>query len=196
MLFSAAVVALALLFIGGSLIYPYIIPKLSQGRAVKRLIKDAKSMGYKHKKFYKNIFAVRNLSYKYDVVIYNETDAYAIKLWNSKHASSALVLTDGGRVFERRLAVPVMDTSKNKSAQIKERAKGVPKTRLPKRFSKKEGIREILLVYPSYSEIVYEGKAGKVSLNVGDELFDKELFSPTEFAAELRCAVKDKANVI
>lgn len=196
MLFSAAVVALALLFIGGALIYPYIIPKLSQGRAVKRLIKDAKSMGYKHKKFYKNIFAVRNLSYKYDVVIYNETDAYAIKLWNSKHASSVLVLTDGGRVFERRLAVPVMDTSKNKSAQIKERAKGVPKTRLPKRFLKKDGIREILLVYPSYSGIVYEGKAGKVSLNVGDELFDKELFSPTEFAAELRCAVKDKSNVI
>ena len=196
MLFSAAVVALALLFIGGALIYPYIIPKLSQRRAVKRLIKDAKSMGYKHKKFYKNIFAVRNLSYKYDVVIYNETDTYAIKLWNAKHSSSVLVLTDGGKVFERRRALPVMDTSKNKGAQIKERAKGVSKTRLPKRFSKKEGIREILLVYPSYSGIVYEGKAGKVSLNVGDELFDKELFSPAEFAAELRYAIDDKSNVI
>ena len=196
MLFSAAVVALALLFIGISLVYPFVVPKLSQGRAVKRLIKDAKSMGYKHRKFYKNIFAVRNLSYKYDVIIYNESNTYAIKLWNAKHASSVLVLTDGGRVFERRRALPVMDASKNRGAQIKGRAKGVPKTRLPKRFLKSEGVREILLVYPSYSGIVYEGKAGKVSLGIGDELFDKELFSPAEFAVELRYAVESRSNIV
>ena len=196
MLFSAAVVALALVFTVGAIIYPFVIPKLSQGRAVKRLLSDATSMGYKHRKFYKNIFTVRNLSYKYDMVIYNESSMYAVKLWNAKHTSAVLVLTDGGKVFERRRALPVMDTSKSRGVQIKEKAKGVPKTRLPKRFLQNDGIREILLVYPSYSGIVYEGKAGKVSLNVGDELFDKELFSPAEFAAHLRAAAESKASDI
>ena len=89
-----------------------------------------------------------------------------------------------------------MDTSKNRGEQIKGRAKAVPKTRLPKRILKNNSVREILLVYPSYRGIVYEGKAGRISLNVGDELFDKELFSLAEFVAELKDSAKSRSDGI
>ena len=188
MLFSAAVVALALVFICVAFIYPYVCSKLLQRRAVRRLLKDASAEGYKYRKFYKNIFTVRNLSYKYDLLIYRDDKVYAVKLWGAKHILSTLVLTDGGRVFERRRAVPVVDTSKGSAAHITERAHSVPKTRLPKKYAKNENVKEILLICPSYKNIVYEGKGGRVTLNTGDELFDKELYSPSAFSAELTCS--------
>ncbi|MBE6667553.1 MAG: hypothetical protein E7607_04490 [Ruminococcaceae bacterium] len=185
MLFSVVVVALALAFTGGVFIYPFVCSKLSQRKAVKRLLKDAESMGYKHRKFYKNIFTVRNLSYKYDMLLYNEDKTYAVKLWNAKHILSTLVLTDGGTVFERRKTVPVIDTSRANELQLRGRAGKVPKTRLPKKYAKNENLKEVLLVYPPYKEIIYEGRGGRIILNTGDELFDKELLSPSAFAAEL-----------
>ena len=118
MLFSATVVALALAFIGGAFIYPFVRSKLSQRRAVKMLLKDAVSMGYKYKKFYKNIFSVRNLSYRYDLLVYSDKTTYAVKLWGAKHIMSDLILTDGGRVLERRKASPVMNMSKGGNAHI------------------------------------------------------------------------------
>ena len=193
MLFSAAVVALALVFISGALIYPFICSKLSQRSAVGRLLKDASSLGYKHRKFYKNIFAVRNLSYKYDILIYNDSKTYAVKLWNAKHISSTLVLTDSGKVLERRKAVPVIDTSKGNDTQITGRAQSVLKTRLPKKYLKNENIKEILLIYPSYKSIIYEGKSGRIALNTGDELFDKEIYSPSALSAELRCDAEKRS---
>ena len=188
MIFSIAMFAIALIFIFGACMYPFVQRKLLQGKMLRELLGSALLCGYKCRKNYKNIFFVRNRSSSYDLLIYNEKRLYAVKLWTAAFSSSSLVLTDGGRVHERRIAIPVFDITRKdgKERYINGFKHTVPKTRLAPKFRRGREVEEILLIYPSYRSILFEGERRRVLLEVGDELFDKLVYSPSLLVKRLK----------
>ncbi len=190
MTYSVIIISAAVCLLAGSCLYPYISGMLLKARMLKSLRVKARAAGFRYRRFYKNIFFVRNRSPKFDMVIYNEKKLYAVKLWSSYFLHNKLCVTKQGRVFESRRTRPVFQTTDKKYVPIKGFLHSVPKTRLARKYCKSREVERILLIYPSYEAIaVYDGKR-EVALGTGDELFDKTLYSPSAFISLLEADKK------
>lgn len=181
MAYSIIIISLALCLIFGALLYPYVSAILLRARMLKTLRERARAYGFKYRRFYKNSFLVRNRSPKFDMVIYNEKKLYAVKLWSSYFVHNKLCVTKRGRMFERRQTRPVFQMTDKKYIFMNTPRLSVPKTRLPKKYTRGREVERILLIYPSYETVgVYDGKS-EIKLRTGDELFGKILYSPSAF---------------
>ena len=188
MTFKYVIVCLSVLLPTAALLYPYVSGVWLRWRMISELRKKAEKNGFKYRRFYKNIFLIRNRSSKYDLVIYNDERLYAVKLWSSYFLRSELEVGRNGKVRERRAVPPVFSVlSGGRGARgLMGPAHSVARTYLPRKYTKSERrIENILLIYPSYNKIsVYDGVERSV-LGTGDELFGKKIFSPSAFFCEI-----------
>ncbi len=197
MVIKIIIIAAALLLPLLAIAYPYVWGIVLKAQMLKKLRQHARAKGFKYRRFYKNIFFVRNLSGRYDMVIYNDRKLYAVKLWSSYYTRSNLVLTKEGRIYELRESRPTFDTSeKGHSVKyIKGFTHSVPRTRLPKKYTKSQRqIENVLLIYPSYKGIFYIDGKKKIPLGTSDEIFDKRIYSPSAFTDELTLNGIDATN--
>ena len=186
MAYSIIIITVAVCLIIGALLYPYVSAILLRARMLRTLRERARAYGFKYRRFYKNIFFVRNRSPKFDFIVYNEKKLYAVKLWSSYFVHNKLCVTKRGRMFERRQTRPVFQMTDKKYTFINTPRLSVPKTRLAKKYLRGREVERILLVYPSYETVaVYDGK-NEIKLRTGDELFGKLLYSPSAFRELLR----------
>lgn len=186
MVWSVIVVSVALIFLVGAWVYPYINAVILKAKMVNKLLKTVGKKGFRYRRSFRNIFFTRNLSRKYDIIIYNEKKLYAIKLWSSYFAYCDLVITRGGRIREERRTRAVFNMGGKDTFHINSPAVRVPKLKLHKKFTTGREVERILLIYPSYENIRAESGRGYVTLKTGDTLFDKTIYSPSAFAKKLK----------
>ncbi len=185
MAYSIIIISMAVCLLAGALLYPYVSGMILKARMLKVLREKARGAGFKYRRFYKNLFLVRNRSSNYDMIIYNDKRLYAVKLWSSYFLHSKLCVTSRGRVFEKRRIRPVFQLTDKKYIYMRGFRRSVPKTRLAKRYLKNREAERILLIYPSYEGIAVYDRGREVPLRTGDELFGKLLYSPSAFMSLL-----------
>ena len=186
MVFDVIAVATVILLLVGAWVYPYVSAVILKAKMVNKLIKMADKEGFRYRRSFRSIFFTRNLSRKYDMLIYNEKKLYAVKLWSSYFAYCDLVLTRAGRIREERRSRGVFRIGQRDVLYIKSPSMRVPKLRLQKKFLSGREIERVLLVYPSYENIRAESGRGYVTLKTGDMIFDKTLYSPSAFVKRLK----------
>ena len=192
MAYSIIVIIASVLLIAAAVIYPYAEGMTLKARMLKRLRVEARGAGFKYRRFYKNIFLVRNRGAHYDLIIYDEKRLFAVKLWSSYFQGSALAVTEKGRVIERRRTRPVFKLRERSADFVLLSPKGVRPTKIGKRFTLGREVERVLLVYPSYEKIIAKQGAGEVELKSGDTLFSKTLYSPSAFLKRLKsCAAEN-----
>lgn len=179
-----------------ALTYPYVEGTVLRILMIERLRSELRASGYKCRRFYKNPIFLRNRSPRYDMVVYNETNLYAVKLWSSYFMRNELIIRRDGRVCEQRDVRDVFDIGEGKggSGRIRGFFHSVPRTRLPKKYTRGREIENVLLIYPSYKSIAYVDGGKKVTLGTGDELFEKTLYSPSSFISALKKASFDSCD--
>ncbi len=186
MIYSVIVITLAVLLLVGAWVYPYVTAIMMKARMLKSLRVTARGAGFRYRRSYKNIFFVRNLSRKYDMIIYNEEKLYAVKLWTSYFSYNTLVVTKEGKIREQRRTRPVFQMNGSNTVYTKGFLRRVPRTGLHKKYKKGREVEQILLIYPSYESIRAESGRGYIKLKTGDELFGKIIYSPSAFMTRLR----------
>ena len=193
MAFSVVMIVVAVLFLAGCAAYPYINALYLKARMQRRLVMAVSQEGYRYRRSFRSIFLTRNLSRKYDMIIYSEKKLYAIKLWSSYFSYNDLVLTRGGRVREERRTRGVFNMGGRNNVYIKGFEHRVPRIKLNRKYTTGREVERVLLVYPSYENIRAHTGVGYVSLKTGDELFDKILYSPSAFVKRLKSESQSKA---
>ena len=186
MTYSVIVVTLTVLLLVAAWVYPYVTAIMAKARMLKALRVAARSAGFKYRRSYKNIFLVRNLSRKFDMIIYNDKKLYAIKLWSSYFAYNTLVITQRGRIREERRTRPVFITGDLTTVYAKGVERRVPKTSLYKKYMKGREVERVMLVYPSYEAIKAETPRGTVKLKTGDGIFGNTVYSPSVLMRRIR----------
>lgn len=184
--YSIIVIIVSVFLIAFAFAYPYAEGILLKARMLKRLRQEARDAGYKYRRFYKNIFLVRNRSSRYDLIIYDEKTLYAVKLWSSYFRGSSLVLTEMGRVIERRKTRPVFKLKERSADFVLKRPQTVSPTRISKKYTVGRDVVRVLLIYPSYEKIIAKRGAGEIILGSGDQLFSKTIYSPSAFLKRLK----------
>ena len=186
MAYSIIVIIVSLLLIVSAVVYPYAEGITLKARMLKRLRVEAREAGFKYRRFYKNIFLVRNRGSHYDLIIYDDTRLFAVKLWSSYFQGSTLAVTEKGRVIERRRTRPVFKLRARSSDFVLLSPRAVRPTRIGRRYTVGREVERVLLIYPSYERIIAKKGAGEVELNSGDSLFSKTVYSPSAFLKHLK----------
>lgn len=186
MTYSVIINTLAILLLIGAWVYPYITAAILRAIMIRRLTSDLRAEGFKYRRSFRSALLTRNLSRRYDMIIYDEKRLYAVKLWSSYFAYNHLVVTKKGRLKEERRTRPVFCMNGRDTVYAAGRLYRVPKIRLHKKYAKGREVESVLLIYPSYESIRAENNGGFVSLRTGDELFGKTIYSPSAFAARLK----------
>ena len=172
-------VIVVLLLLLAALIYPYASVFFARLRMLRQLLVVARTNGYRVDGSLPGMLMARNRSDRYELLLVREDAVIAVKLWSATHRSDSLVLTDHGRVVLCRSGRTPIETGKSRSSLRRtSHPHAVPRTRLPKSYAERHDVVRVLLVYPSYREIVLMGKDRRL-LRSGDAIFDKQLHSPS-----------------
>ena len=185
----ALLVIVLLLFTLG---YPYLSAMLARYRMLRQLKKTCGECGFRLRPLRRGTFVIRNRGNRYDFLIENKTQALAVKLWSAYRKGSVLVVTDRGRVFERRYAPILMDVRRNaRASKMEGRRQAVRRTQSPISPKDPRPLTKLLLVYPSYREVLRQTGEGELPLSSGDVIFDKRLVSPSALERLLREQASD-----
>ena len=169
---------LAILLLAAALCYPYLSAAISKYRMLRRLAGISRSLGFRFR--HKGMACLsRNRGRQYDLLIENERRIYAVKLWSSYRNGTTLLLGKQGRVREQRRVVEPLSVGRKKPYEHRSFALAVPRTRLTLRKNEKRSVTRILLVYPSYREILAKKEGRVTRLSSGDPIFDKLLYTPS-----------------
>ena len=182
MIVDILLLAVVVAAVAGAYLYPFVSGMVLMAHSLKGIRERARALGYGYKRFYKNIFLVRNRAQRYDLMIYDKEKIYAVKLWSSYFIRSRLVVTERGGVFEQRQTMPVFCTEQNGGSPriMSSRIVGVPRTKEIKNKTGRQ-LQNVLLIYPSYREMVVRAGKKEVAIESGDSLFDKVVYSPSAF---------------
>ena len=183
-------VIIVLFLLLAALSYPYASVLFARFRMLRHLLDTAKANGYRADGSFWGMLTARNRSDRYELLLVREDSLIAVKLWAAYRRSDSLLVTERGHVVLCRSGRTPMDTGSGtgKSGMRRfARPKSVPRTRLPKKYAERSEIVRILLVYPSYREIVKQSKNDRRAIVSGDMIFDKQLHSPSSLESFLSC---------
>ncbi len=183
-------VIIVLFLLVAALSYPYASVLFARFRMLRHLFVVAKKNGYRADGSFWGMLTARNRCDRYELLLVREDRLVAVKLWAAYRRSDSLLVTERGRAVICRSGRTPMDTGggKRKSGLRRfTRPKSVPRTRLPKKYAERSDIVRILLVYPSYREIVRLSKTDRRTIVSGDMIFDKQLHSPSSLESFLSC---------
>ena len=187
-------IVVILLFLA-ALGYPYWWSAILRYRMLRRLGQTCRAHGYRLRSLRGTLLFVRNRGQKYDFLIENKEQVFAVKLWSAYRRDSALVITRNLRIFERRYAPILLDVRRDaKAARSEGRARVVPRTKLSLSAKDSRKLTRVLLVYPSYSAILRQETAGERRLRSGDLVFDKQLHTPSSLEGLLNREPQETVN--
>ena len=178
-------IVLVILLLIAALSYPYLSAAIAKYRMLRRLARVSRSLGFRFR-HRGSLSLSRNRGRRYDLLIETERRIYAVKLWSAYRNGSVLLLGERGRVREQRRIHEPLAVRRKKPQYHRSLALAVPRTRLMLRKTEKRPVTRILLVYPSYREILVKKRDQILRLSSGDPIFDKLLYSPSAFEKLLR----------
>ena len=87
---------------------------------IKRLTADLKAEGFKYRRSFRSALLTRNLSRRYDMIIYDDKRLYAVKLWSSYFAYNHLVVTKSAPGVTFDAGVVLMETAQAVEAVLEQ----------------------------------------------------------------------------
>ncbi len=185
---------LIIAIIAAVILYPYIAVAIYRYKAIAHLRLRSRHIGGRMRVLRKLAFFAGNRSSKYDLLVEKDGTLYAVKFWSCAHKNTDLRIYSDGRVGEERTHKEPMDP-KGRAGEdriVKYRARYVNKTEYNFKIPKGKRIINILLLYPSYRNVILEHNGEEQILHSGDVLFDKIILTPFAFGKML--ADTDKKN--
>ena len=159
---------------------PFIVFISKRSKMLKRICFVAKSNGYKVRYLHRFVAAARNCSNKYDILIENKSEAFAIKLWSARSTKGTLVINEGGKCYELNYVADPFGEQSGKRAVKATRTFSVPLTLQNFKLPSDKQITYILLCYTMYRQIVIVDKDKRAAVEVGDRIFGKIFCSPAK----------------
>ena len=180
-------VLLVILLLALAVGYPYLSAVFLRSRMLRRLERTCRDCGFRFRPLRSFFWFVRNRGGRYDLIIENKTQVFAVKLWSAYRRDGILVITEKGRVFVRRYAPILLDVRRDaKEARADSRQRPVCRTVTPLSEKDRRPLTKILLVYPSYRAILRQDKGEELPLKSGDVAFDKTILTPSALEKLLR----------
>ncbi len=163
-------------------LYPYLSVAVCRYKAISNLRSKLRRVGGRMRVLRRFAFASSNRSAKYDLLVEKDSVLYAVKFWSCSHRNTELRIYSDGRVAEERsLPSPITPKGPVKARTVSYRAKYVPKTEYNFKNSNGKKIINVILVYPSYKNIILDKDGEKRILHSGDLFFDKVILTPLAF---------------
>ncbi|MBE6549970.1 MAG: hypothetical protein E7670_06035 [Ruminococcaceae bacterium] len=178
--------------IAAVVLYPYISVAVCRYRAISNLRSKLRRVGGRMRVLRRFAFASSNRSAKYDLLVEKDSILYAVKFWSCTHKNTTLRIYSDGRVCEERmLGAPITPKGERKERAISYRAKYVPKTEYNFKNLNDKKIINVILVYPSYKNIILDKGGEERVLHSGDLFFDKVILTPLAFGRILSQKTED-----
>ena len=173
---------LLIALIAAVVLYPYISVAVCRYKAISNLRSKLRRVGGRMRVLRSFAFASSNRSSKYDLLVEKDSVLYAIKFWSCTHKNTNLRIRSDGSVCEERiLSAPITPKGPRKERTVSYRAKYVPKTEYNFKNLNDKKIINVILVYPSYKNIILDREGEESVLHSGDLFFDKIILTPLAF---------------
>jgi hypothetical protein len=177
--------------IAAVVLYPYISVAICRYKAIANLRSKLRRVGGRMRVLRRFAFASANRSVKYDLLVEKDSVIYAVKFWSCSHRNTDLRIYSDGRVAEERtFTAPITPRGPVKARSVGYRAKYVPKTEYNFKNSNGKKIINVILVYPSYKNIILDKEGEEQVLHSGDLFFDKVILTPLSFGRILSKSAK------
>ena len=166
------------------IIYPYIAVAIYRYKAIAQLRVKLRQIGGRMRVLRTIAFISANRSSKYDLLVEKNEKLYAVKLWSCAHKNSDLRIYSDGRVGEERThKAPMIPKERvgDRSKTARYSARQVNKTLYNFKTPNSKKIINVLLVYPSYRNVILERNGEEKMLQSGDVFFDKIMLTPYAF---------------
>lgn len=168
--------------IAAVLLYPYISVAVCRYRAIADLRSKLRRVGGRMRVLRRFAFVSSNRSAKYDLLVEKEGVLYAVKFWSCSRRNTVLRIYSDGRVAEERsFTAPITPKGDIRSRTVSYSARYVPKTEYNFKNPKCKKIINVILVYPSYKNIILDNAGDERVLHSGDVFFDKVILTPLAF---------------
>ena len=183
---------LLIALIAAILLYPYVSVAVCRYRAIVALRSKMRRVGGRMRVLRRFAFASANRSAKYDILVEKDSVFYAVKFWSCTHRNTTLRIGADGRVCEERMgSAPITPKGPRKERAISYRSKYVPKTEYNFKNPSGKKIINVILVYPSYKNIILDKDGEERALHSGDLFFDKVILTPLAFGKILSQKTED-----
>ena len=166
------------------IIYPYVAVAIYRYKAILHLRVKLRHIGGRMRILRGFVFVSANRSSKYDLLVEKDEILYAVKLWSGAHRNADLRIYSDGRVGEERTNKEPMTPkgrAGDKSKTARYSARQVNKTVYNFKIPNGKKIINVLLIYPSYRNIILERNGEERILQSGDVFFDKVMLTPYAF---------------
>lgn len=168
--------------IAAVVLYPYISVAVCRYRAIVNLRSKLRRVGGRMRVLRRFAFMSPNRASKYDLLVEKDSVLYAIKFWSCVHKNASLRICSDGRVCEERVSsAPITPRGPRKERAVSYRARYVPKTEYNFKNPNCKKIINVILVYPSYKNIILDKEGDAQILKSGDLFFDKVIMTPLAF---------------
>ena len=184
---------LVILLLLAIFLYPTCLVAYERKRAVAHIEKTLQKTGGKLTVLKKSYVLSSNRAAEYDLLIETEDTQYAVKFWSAKRRNLDLLISSEGAVAEQRIDRDPLAPQKD----VRQRVLRTHFYRVPKtgcNFTQTEGKRQVrlLLVYPSYRQILAYYRMEWTPLHSGDCTMEKIICTPSSLTAMLQ---KENKNV-
>lgn len=181
--------ALAVLLIAAVLLFPYVSTVWHRRKMLSRLEAIAKRSGFRLRRLHRMTVFSRNSGERCDFLVENRQYVFAVKLRSAVRRNVTLRIASGGLATEEITGrVPLWTDRKRRTHTTRRKAGSVQLPALPLKYAGKRAIVPVLLVYPSYREVLAEQAGEWVSLHSGDVIGEQTLYSPSAFEKRILAA--------
>ena len=188
-------VFIVLIILLGLIFYPYILTALSTAKMLSKLRRIAKREAYHIIPLKKFLWFQRNFSKNYDFLIEGRGITIAVKLFSAVRRNSGLVIKpDGTASISSKQTAPmeIYPGTKKKERVGDIFGKNVKISELSENWNVIEGknVDKVLLVYPSFSEMVFFDGREEAELRSGDTVFEHTIYTPYGLEQKLCISAK------
>ncbi len=177
----------AILFIIFFAIYPYAVRVLARRRMLAHLCKALRRAGGKIRFLRRFPAFSGNRAKTFELLVRFEGVQYAVKLWSPKHQDTELRITADGKAYEMRtVGQPLTPRGHRRVRTLRGRPRAVPPTKTCFRTPSSLRRVNVLLIAPPYRRILRREKGEWRMLESGDAIFNKLLYTPSDFLATVR----------
>lgn len=184
---------LAVLLIAAVLLFPYVSTVWHRGKMLRHLETVARRGGFRLRRIHRFTVLSRNSGGRCDFLVENRECVFAVKLRSAVRRNVTLRIGSEGLATEEITGrVPLWTDRKNRTHTTRRRAGNVHLPALPVKYAGKRIIVPVLLVYPSYREVLAEQGGEWSSVHSGDMVGEQTLYSPSAFEKRILSAAPRK----
>ena len=180
-------IIIAILFVLFMCLFPYAARVIARRRMLTRFCRDIRRAGGKVRRLCRFPALSRNRAARPELLIRAGDTQYAVKLWSPWHREAELRVVGNDKAYESRaVGAPLTPNGARPARTLRSRPYTVQPTKLRLRTPSTIKQVRVLLVFPSYRRILRRESGGWRAITVGDAIFDKLLYTPSDLLVAIR----------